>query len=53
MMNIRFSHGALILIVGSRHHEIMEREKENETERERERERERESEGEHRCYDNI
>ena len=41
MMNIRFSHGALILIVGSRHREIMERE------RDRERESERVSEEEH------
>ena len=34
MMNIRFSHGALILIVGSLHHEIMERESEKERARE-------------------
>ena len=38
MMNIRFSHGALILIVGSLHHEIMERERERESEKERARE---------------
>ena len=34
MMNIRFSHGALILMVGSLHHEIMERESEIERARE-------------------
>ena len=34
MMNICFSHGALILIVESLHHEIMERESEKERVRE-------------------